>query len=176
MAELFELEVKTDDTPTDKVGKFLLAWSKLSVLGGVIVLVAICLLSTVSIIGRAVFGVPIKGDVELVQFGCSWAIAAFLPYAQMKNAHVIVDFFTLKAPAGVRRALDIFAALLMAVLAFLLMWRSYFGAVGTYQSNVRSMVLGVPEWWGHITIAPGFFLLGLTALYTAWGFTRSYGK
>jgi hypothetical protein len=30
------------------------------------------------------------------------------------------------------------------------------------------MILDWPLWWAHITIAPGFGLLTLTALYTAW--------
>ncbi|MDO5058461.1 MAG: TRAP transporter small permease [Neisseria sp.] len=170
MAELFETAEARSDVPKDKIGRFLFAWAKLSVFGGALVLVAICLLSTVSIIGRALFSAPITGDVELVQVGCALAVAAFLPYAQLKNAHVIVDFFTLKAPAAVRRFLDVAAALLMAALAFVLMWRSYFGAVGTFKSGARTMILGWPEWLAHLTIAPGFLLLGLCALYTAWRF------
>lgn len=173
MAEFFDTEAQ-DDTPKDAIGRFLMGWSKLSAFGGVIVLVLICLIATASVIGRALFSTPIKGDVELVQLGCSWAIAAFLPYGQMKKAHVIVDFFTLKAPKGVRRVFDIVAALLLAVFALLLMWRSYFGAVAAFKNGTTTMILGMPEWIAHITIAPGFFLLALTGLYTAWQFFSNY--
>lgn len=174
MSEILEKAGTGNDDPKDIIGRFLFAWAKLSVWGGAAVLVAICLLSTASIIGRWVFSTPLKGDVELVQIGCALAISAFLPYAQLKNAHVIVDFFTLKAPLGLRRFLDVSAALLMAAAAFVLMWRSYFGAVGTYRSGTATIILGLPEWFAHLTIAPGFFLLGLTALYTAWRFAVHY--
>lgn len=175
MSEIFEIEVK-DDTPKDAIGRFLMAWAKLSAFGGVLVLTLICLIATASVIGRAVFNTPIKGDVELVQLGCSWAIAAFLPYGQMKKAHVIVDFFTLKAPKMIRRAFDIFAALLLALFSVLLMWRSYFGAIDAIKHDTTTMILGMPEWIAHITIAPGFFLLALTALYTAWQFFSDYDR
>lgn len=173
MADSFELEVK-DDKPTDKIGQLLWGWSKLSAFGGVVILVGICLLSTASVIGRAVFNTPIKGDVELVQIGCALAIASFLPYAQMKKAHVIVDFFTLKAPVVVRKYLDIFASLLLGVVSLVLMWRSYFGAATAFKNNTKTMILGLPEWLAHMTIAPGFFLLALTAFYTAWRFFKQY--
>ncbi len=173
MAEFFETQVQ-DDTPKDAIGRFLMGWSKLSAFGGVIVLVLICLVATASVIGRALFSTPIKGDVELVQLGCSWAIAAFLPYGQMKKAHVIVDFFTLKAPKSLPRVFDIFAALLLALFAVMLMWRSYFGAIDAIKHGTTTMILGMPEWIAHMTIAPGFFLLALTALYTAWQFISNY--
>lgn len=171
MTDTFELDV-CDDKPKDTIGRFLWTWSKLSALGGVIILVGICLISTFSVIGRAFFNTPIKGDVELIQVGCSLAIASFLPYAQIKKAHVIVDFFTLKAPFVVKKILDVFASILLGMVALILMWRSYFGAVSSFQNGTKTMILGLPEWLAHTTIAPGFFLLSLTAFYTAWQFLK----
>lgn len=162
--------------PSDAFGRFLYGWSKWSAYGGAAVLAAVCLLCCVSIVGRWLFNTPVKGDVELVQMACAIAVAAFLPYAQMKNAHVIVDFFTLKAPRGVRRVLDIAAALLLGAAGFFLAWRSFLGMTATYRSQTATMILGLPEWWAHLTIAPGLFLLGLTALYTAWRHVCAYGK
>lgn len=173
MAETFELEIR-DDTPKDALGRALWAVSKLFAFVGVVILVGICLLSTASVIGRAVFSTPIKGDVELVQIGCALAIASFLPYAQMKKAHVIVDFFTLKAPVAVRKYLDIFASILLGLVSLVLMWRSYFGAVTAFNHKTKTMILELPEWLAHITIAPGFFLLAVTAFYTAWRFFKQY--
>ncbi|MCL1623736.1 TRAP transporter small permease [Moraxella sp. Tifton1] len=173
MTDAFEIEI-CKDKPNDPIGRFLWAWSKLSAFGGVVILVGICLLSTASVIGRSVFNTPIKGDVELVQIGCALAIAAFLPYAQMKKAHVIVDFFTLKAPAVIKQFLDIFASILLGLVALVLMWRSYFGAVSAFKYGTKTMILGLPEWLAHVTIAPGFFLLALTAFYTAWRFFKQY--
>ena len=86
--------------PQDALGRFLLGWSQLSALCGVALLLGICLLSTWSVLGRALFDSPVMGDVEIVQIICSLAIASFLPYAQMKNAHVIVDFFPHPRRAG----------------------------------------------------------------------------
>ncbi|VUZ24405.1 Uncharacterised protein [uncultured Comamonas sp.] len=158
----------TPAAPQDALGRFLLGWSQLSALCGVALLVGVCLLCTWSVLGRALFDSPVMGDVEIVQIICSLAIASFLPYAQMKNAHVIVDFFTHGASARTRAVLDTLAALLLASVSAWLTWRSLVGALDAYKNGEASMILDWPLWWAHITIAPGFGLLTLTALYTAW--------
>lgn len=171
MAELSTQSLQ--DVPPDKIGRFLLAWSKLSAIGGALLLLGVCLLSVYSVLGRWLFSSPVTGDVEVVQLGCALAIAACLPYAQMKNAHVIVDFFTQKAPPALRNWLDGIAALCMAAISAWLAWRSLLGAWQTAQTGETSMILGWPQWWAHLNTAPAFVLLSLTALYTAWRLLRA---
>ncbi|WP_313076345.1 TRAP transporter small permease [Melaminivora sp.] len=177
MAEVFSAPdgVPEPGGPQDAVGRFLLAWSQLSALGGILLLLAICVLSTWSVLGRALLDSPVMGDVEMVQVACSLAISSFLPYAQMKNAHVIVDFFTHGAGPRLRAVLDTAAALILAAVALWLTWRSAVGAWDTWRTGETSMILGWPQWWAHLTIAPGFGLLSLTALYTAWTESRKIG-
>lgn len=176
MAEVFSVPdsgAPDPAAPQDALGRFLLAWSQLSALGGVALLVGVCLLSTWSVLGRALFDTPLLGDVEIVQIACSLAIASFLPYAQLKNAHVIVDFFTHSAGPRLRGALDLAAALALALVAAWLAWRSAVGAWDTWRTGETSMILGWPQWWAHLTIAPGFALLALCALYTVWTHVRT---
>lgn len=171
-----EPEVKTDDfvKPTDPIGRFLYGWSVLSALGGAFVLFLICILSTYSVIGRWLFSSPVLGDVELVQMGAAISIAAALPFAQMRNAHIIVDFFTLRAPLKIRLFLDIFAALLLAFCAAILAWRSTLGGMEIYEYSESTMILGWPLWWSFLTLGPGFLLLSITSLYSAWRFFCEY--
>ena len=163
-------DTSTFAKPTDPIGRFLYGWSVLSALGGAVVLFLVCGLSAYSVIGRWLFSSPVLGDVELVQMGAAISIAACLPYAQMRKAHIIVDFFTLKAPRSVCRVLDVFAALLLAFCAAVLAWRSLVGGMETYQYGESSMILGWPLWWSFITLGPGFLVLSLTSLYSAWRF------
>lgn len=156
--------------PTDIVGRVLYAGSVALALAGAAVLFAISILSTYSVVGRWLFSSPVLGDVELVQMGAALSIAACLPYAQMRNANVIVDFFTLWAPPKVRRGMDVIAALLLAVCAAILGWRSTVGGLESFNYGESSMILAWPLWWSFLTLGPGFFLLSLTALYSAWRF------
>lgn len=176
MAEVFtapEDETSESSAPKDALGRFLLAWSQFSALCGVALLIAICALCTWSVLGRALFSAPVMGDVEIVQIVCSLAIASFLPYAQMKNAHVIVDFFTHGASPRVRGWLDMLASFLLGLLSAWLAWRSMIGMLDAYKYGEASMILDWPLWWAHLTITPSFALLTLTAFYTAWVHLRT---
>lgn len=109
--------------PTGPVGKSIeWACAAMAILAGVMFCIE-SVMSVVSVVGRASIGEPVPGDYELVQMLSAMGIAMCLPYCQLKKGHVFVDFFTLWAPAGLKRLLDSIAALLMAFCAFVLAWR-----------------------------------------------------
>ena len=73
----------------------------LAYVGGVI-LIALALMTLVSIIGRWInaYGIrSIQGDYELVEAGCAIAVFAFLPWCELNRGHVRVDLFTNGLPA-----------------------------------------------------------------------------
>ena len=72
------------------------SWIMLGFLLGAI-FVAIAIMSSVSIASRALFARPLSGDYELVQAGTAIFVALCLPYAQLRYANIIVDFFTTRA-------------------------------------------------------------------------------
>ena len=76
-----------------------------ALLGGAI-FTGLTLLSLYSITMRNLVGSPIMGDWELVQMGCAVAIAACFPMCQMRDGHIIVDFFTQRASRATCKRLD----------------------------------------------------------------------
>lgn len=144
------------------------ACSVAAVLAGLLFCIEM-VMSVASVIGRAAFSTPIQGDYELVQMLSAMGISLCLPYCQLRKGHVFVDFFTLWAPAALKRVLDSIAALLMASISFLLAWRIWVGMLEMREYGEASMVISLPIWWGYIPVVPSFVLLGITALYT---FTR----
>ncbi len=131
-------------------------------------LVALTGMSVVSIAGRTVLGTPLPGDFELVQVGCGAAIAAFLPYCQLRRGNIIVDFFTVRAPRRVQAALDALGALLLAAVMALLCWRAVDGMLTVKAAGEVSMIVGFPVWVGYAAIVPSLALAALVGLATAW--------
>lgn len=125
-------------------------------------------MSSVSVLGRSLFGEGIPGDYELVQMLSAMGISMCLPYCQLRKGHVFVDFFTLWAPNRLKNHLDAFAAILLAACAFLLAWRIWNGLLEMREYEETSMVLALPIWWGYVPVVPAFVLLGVTALHTAY--------
>ena len=132
-----------------------------------ITLTVMALMSLRSIVGRSFFDAPLVGDYELVQLLSAVAVAMALPYANWIGGHVIVDFFTAKAPRKANAFLDTVAHLLLAFFAGLLSWRLIVGMLDLRASFDASMLLDIPPWWAYAPMVPSFALLCATSLYAA---------
>lgn len=134
---------------------------------GGVVLVAMTGMSVVSIAGRTVLSRPLAGDFELVQVGCAVAVAAFLPYCQLRRGNIIVDFFTVRAGPRVQAALDALGALLLVAVMALLAWRTAAGMLTVKAAGEITMIVGFPVWLGYAAIVPSLALTALVGLATA---------
>ena len=135
---------------------------------GALVLSAVALMTTVSVIGRAFFAHPILGDVELVQLGGAVVVASFLPYTQFRRANIIVDFFTTNASAASQRLMDAFGTLLYTVVLAVVTWRVAAGGLSMYESQERSMLMDLPLWLPYLLMLPGLALcVAIGAVQTA---------
>lgn len=124
-------------------------------LAGVIIL-AVALTVTLSVSMRYVGIGGIRGDFELVEFGCGIAAFLFLPLCQRKGNHVMVDIFSMAFSQRTRSRLDQFWELVFAVAWVIITWRVALGLVDMYDYSDRSMLLRIPTW-----IVYGFCLFGL---------------
>jgi len=118
------------------------------------VLTALALMSVASIAGRALFSRPLPGDYELVQTGCALFVALCLPYCQLKNANIIIDFFTAKATRRTQGRLDALGALLVGLVMLLIAWRTGAGLLSIRASGETTTILGMPTWWTYAACCP----------------------
>ncbi len=139
----------------------------LAVLGG-LVLVALIVMTCLSIAGRVLFSAPLPGDFELVEIGCAVAVFAFLPYCQITGGNVAVDFFTARARPRTRAALDLAGNLALTAIAGLIAWRAALGLLDLRRYQETTMVLGLPLWWGFVPAVFSAAVLALVSAYTAW--------
>lgn len=151
----------------------------LALFGG-LVLLAIIVVSTVSIVGRSLVPLlaglvgiaqpprSIPGDTEIVEMGTAVAVFAFLPLCHLQRGNVFVDFFTARAPLRVRSLLDALANLLFAVLAGALAWQMIEGLRDKIAYADTTMVLRLPVAWPFACATAAVWLLFLVTLYASW--------
>jgi TRAP-type C4-dicarboxylate transport system permease small subunit len=128
---------------------------------------AVALMTVISVVTRAVWSQPIAGDVEITQFGIALAISLCLPWCQLHQANIIVDFFTQKLSPAAQARLDAVGAVLLALMCALLAWRTTMGALNSREFSETSMILSLPMWWAYASLAPGLALTALVALHQA---------
>lgn len=138
---------------------------------GAIVLLAIAGMTTVSVIGRAFFGHPILGDVELVQLGGAVVVASFLPYTQVRRANIMVDFFTTRARERTQRWMDLGGTTLYTLVLTMVLWRVAVGGIDIRSAGERSMLMDLPLWLPYLLMLPGLtlcVLIGLVQIGREW--------
>jgi len=154
--------------PTDPAGRLLEHAAKALAIAGGLVLTGVTLMSLYSVVMRNLAGAPIQGDFELVQMGCAVAVAAFLPFTQLRNGNVFVDFFTARASDLTKARLDGAGALLVGLALGLIAWRTGVGGLDAFRNGETTMIMALPIWWGYAAMTPSLAVAALAALHSAW--------
>ena len=113
-------------------------------MAGGILLVGVMGMTVASILGRYVFGTPIPGDYELTELACGIAVFAFLPYCHAASANIVVEFMTSRLPRRTRAALDCVHGLAFTVMAGLITWRLFVGAMRKLEDGETTLYLEIP--------------------------------
>jgi len=123
----------------------------LALLGGM--LLTLAAIFAVVAIGADASGSPVLGDTEVMELAAAAAVASFLPFAQMRDAHVKITVFTNRLPRPVLVAIDTLSRVAFAVVASVLAWRLAQGGLDAYGRNRMTMFLQLPLWWGYLAAA-----------------------
>jgi TRAP-type C4-dicarboxylate transport system permease small subunit len=149
------------------LGRLLGAVAAAFAIAGGLVLSALVLLVVGSVLGRALFAMPVPGDFELVGIGMGISVFLFLPYCYLERGNVTVDILARRMPAAASRILDWLAAFLFASIAALIAWRMSLGLADTFFYGDISMIVGVPLWWVYPIAVCSFALQAVAAVYVA---------
>ncbi len=135
--------------------------------GGAVIL-GLVLLTATSVVRDMLWRAPIPGDFELVQVCCAVAVFSFLPYCQLQRGNVVVDLFTLHAPAAFKATMDALGSFLMLLLALLLLWRMSHGALDYHDPYFPEVtpILGIPIWTAFPPILVSLLLWAAASLVT----------
>lgn len=152
------------------MGRVLLKVTRLFALAGGLVLCAMALLTTVSVIGRRFFNTPVTGDFELIAIGTGVCVFAFLPYCHLKRENVLVDFFMSGAPDRVKSLFDAIGNLTYTLIIAIMIWRMSLGGIDLYKVDEMTLILEFSRWW---TFPAAILCLVLLLIVCAYTFARS---
>ncbi|MBY6155052.1 TRAP transporter small permease [Vannielia litorea] len=161
-------------------------------LAGGVVLVALILLTCISVVGRglntfghsdflqnaaeglanALLGTgvgPVNGDFEIVEAGIAFAIFSFLPICQLFSAHATVDVFTSFLSKRKNAVIIAFWEIVFTVIVLLITWRLYYGLEDKIGNGETSLLLQFPIWWAFLASFIAAVVASLVAVYCAVG-------
>ncbi len=146
----------------------LLSWlAKLCAIIAGLLLTVITLITCYNLIMRNFFDESMVGAFELTAVSTGAAIALFMPLAQARQGHIIVDFFTTGLSDAVNGLLDRFGALMLGLVFCFLAWRVSIGGINAYNAGSQTMLMGFPEWIVYAAMVPPFIVTAIIALTQA---------
>lgn len=171
--------------------KLFLGLSRLMAYLGGCVLVALIMLTCVSVLGRSLNGIlhseflqsfapalaqraldlgigPVNGDFELIESGVAFAIFAFLPLCQITNGHATVEIFTSKFPLAINRALQFIIDSVFALVLILIAVQLHGGMQSKMRSGETTFLLEFPLWWAYCASLAGAAIAAVVAIYVAF--------
>lgn len=158
-------------------------------LGGTM-LVALVLLTCLSILGRSLNGMlhsdffqtslagfsdwalaigvgPVNGDFELIEAGIAFSIFAFLPLCQITGGHATVDIFTSQMSDRANRILRIITDVAFAAVLVLIAVQLLGGMQSKLRSGQTTLLIEFPVWWAYALSLVGAVMAALVAVYLA---------
>jgi TRAP-type C4-dicarboxylate transport system permease small subunit len=160
----------------DALESFVTKIARWTAMAGGLVLVAITLITVVSITGRALVFAgfkPVPGDFELVEAGTAFAVFSFLPWCLINRGHASVEIFTAHFPGFANRLIDLVTHALMLAVALLITWRHFDGTLDKYGNGETTFILQFPLWWAYAASLVGAFIFIVVA---AFCFVRSINE
>ena len=139
----------------------------MAIVGG-LVLVAVVIMVTLSIIGRSLLWAglrPIRGDYELSSAGVALAVFLFLPWAHLERGHAVVSLFTDRFGTRINAWILVITDTMMLVVAAFIAWRLYDGTLEKFAYHETTLLLRMPVGWGYATGLVGAVGFALIAVY-----------
>ena len=136
----------------------LLKWA--AYLGG-LVLFAIMLLVTTSVLFRYVLNEPILGDQELVEIGMSLVVMMAMPFSALKNSHIRVDVLDGAIGPWGRFGGDVLARCVSSCVLLLLIQKTYGKALDARKYGDVTNMIELPVWVAYAAITGGMGLFAL---------------
>lgn len=141
-----------------------------ALLGG-LVLVAIAIMTGLSIAGRAFLWAglhPVPGDFELVEAGTGFAVAAFMPWTQFKKGHASVAILTNAFGRRANGLIDLVGDVLLFATALLLSWRLGAGLIDKFGYGETTFILRFPLWWAYAAMLSGLIVWVVVGAWCVW--------
>jgi TRAP-type C4-dicarboxylate transport system permease small subunit len=128
-------------------------------------LAAMMLVIVADVVLRAVGGLPVRGQYELVELALAGTIFLALPAVFLRDAHLVVDVADHFVSARVRRVLDLAGALASLVALAVMLWQMVPQAIYMMDFGDMTFDLQIPKTWYALPALAGIVASALCVLY-----------
>jgi TRAP-type C4-dicarboxylate transport system permease small subunit len=127
-------------------------------------IVAVMVIVCLNVLGRGIFGSPMKGTVDMVSLLGAFVIAGAIAYTQVLKGHIRITLFIELLPRPIRIILAGLIDFVGMVLFGITSWQTILFAKGTHEIGELSEVMKIPIAPFVIMVSVGCIALTLVLL------------
>jgi TRAP-type C4-dicarboxylate transport system permease small subunit len=122
------------------------------------------LVTVADVVLRSFFGIPVRGQFELVELALAYSLFLALPAVFLRDAHLVVDAADHFVSARVRRALDLLGAAASLAALGIMLWQMTPQALYMMRFGDMTFDLQIPKIWYAAPALAGILISAIIAL------------
>ncbi len=122
------------------------------------------MVTVADVVLRSFFGIPVRGQFELVELALAYSLFLALPAVFLRDAHLVVDAADHFVSAHGRRGLDFLGAAASLAALGIMLWQMTPQALYMMRFGDMTFDLQIPKIWYAAPALAGIFLSALVAL------------
>ncbi len=101
---------------------------------------------------------------ELIQFLMPVIVFNFLPYCELKSAHITFDYFAVRFKKRVNLFLNSSKSVIVILISAYILYQMIYGMIDYYFFGYETVIMSIPIWLSYPPILISLFLLILAAM------------
>lgn len=166
-------KIKTDQSLLSKVDQFFFKIEGyMSLMGGVVIFL-IVMISTVNILGRWFFTMPVNGYIDWIEQFMAFFAFLGIAYTQREGGHIRMDMLVSKLRGRFLYVTELFTSLIILFLTLVLIYGSSLHFLRAYNLGDTSLDIDLPTWPAKLVVPVALTFLALRLIIQIWAYIRA---
>lgn len=166
-------KIKTDQSTLSRVDQFFLKIeSFMSFLGGVVIFL-IVMISTVNILGRWLFSMPVNGYIDWIEQFMAFFAFLGIAYTQREGGHIRMDMLVSRLKGRFFYVTELFTTTIILFLTLVLIYGSSLHFLRAYNLGDTSLDIDLPTWPAKLIVPVALTFLALRLIIQIWAYIRA---
>lgn len=166
-------KIKTDQSSLSAVDLFFFKIeSFMGFLGGVVIFL-IVMISTVNILGRWLFNMPVNGYIDWIEQFMAFFAFLGIAYTQREGGHIRMDMVVSKLKGRFFYVTELFTTTIVLFLTIVLIYGSSLHFLRAYNLGDSSLDIDLPTWPAKLVVPVALTFLALRLIIQIWAYIRA---
>ncbi len=168
-----ESKIKTDQTKLSLIDRlFFKLESLMGLIGGIVIFLVVGI-STVNILGRWLFNMPVNGYIDWIEQFMAFLALLGVAYTQREGGHIRMDMLVSRLKGRLLYTTELLTTSMIFLVTLVLIYGSYLHFLRAYQNGDTSLDIGLQIWPAKLVVPVALTLLALRLIIQMWAYIRA---